>query len=80
MKARYYWPTMFQDAYDYVKQCKTCQYYVKNNLHMTLSLYIFLLLFPFEKWEIDYIGEINPNSSKAMKYIVIAMEYLKKWS
>ena len=30
---------------------------------------------PFEKWAIDVIGEINPNSSKPHKYILTAIDY-----
>ena len=35
---------------------------------------------PFERWEIDFIGEIHPNSSQGMRYLIVATEYLTKWA
>eukprot|EP00253_Pinus_taeda_P009284 PITA_09284 len=34
---------------------------------------------PFEQWELDIIGEINPPSSKQHKYILTATDYFTKW-
>ena len=47
---------------------------------MEMSLHISLPLVPFEKWGIDYVGEVHPHSSKDMAYIVVATEYLTKWA
>ena len=35
---------------------------------------------PFEKWRIDYVGEVHPHSSRKMAYIVVATKYLIKWA
>ncbi len=80
LRAGYFWPTMFQDAHDHAKRCDACQRYAKNDLHMALPLHISLPLAPFEKWGIDYIGEVHPNSSRGMKHIIVATEYLTKWA
>ena len=80
LRAGYFWPTMFQDAHDYVKRCDACQRYAKNDLHMAMPLHVSLPLAPFEKWGIDYIGEVHPNSSRGMKHIIVATEYLTKWA
>ena len=37
-------------------------------------------LVPFEKWEIDYVGEVHLYSSKDMAYIVVTTKYLTKWA
>jgi hypothetical protein len=34
----------------------------------------------FEQWGIYIIGEINPNSSKQHKYILISTDYFTIWS
>ena len=34
---------------------------------------------PFEKWDIDYIGQISIASSRRNEYIIITIEYLTKW-
>lgn len=47
---------------------------------MQLPLHVSLPIVPFEKWGIDYIGEIHPHSSKGMKHIIVATEYLTKWA
>ena len=62
-----------------MKHCDVCQMYARNNLRMEMPLHVSLPLIPFEKWEIDYVGEVHPNSSKYMAYIVVATEYLTKW-
>lgn len=80
LRAGYFWPTMFQDAHDHAKRCDACQRYAKNDLHMAMPLHVSLPLAPFEKWGIDYIGEVHPNSSRGMKHIIVATEYLTKWA
>jgi hypothetical protein len=47
---------------------------------MNLSMNPSLSLAPFEKWDIDYIGQISPASSRRNEYIIIATEYLTKWA
>ena len=69
-----------KDAKEYVRKCDACQRYARNDLRMEMFLHISLPLFPFEKWEIDYVGEVHPHSSKGMAYIVVATEYLTKWA
>ena len=44
-----------------------------------MPLHVYLLLMSFEKWVIDYVGEVHPHSSRRMAYIVVATEYLTKW-
>ena len=33
----------------------------------------------FKQWELDVVGEINPNSSKLYKYILTTTNYFIKW-
>ena len=60
----YFWPTLFQDSHDYVRKCDACQMYVRNDFRMKMPLHISLPLVHFEKWRIDYVEEVHPNSSK----------------
>ena len=76
----YFWPTLFQDAHDYVKNCDVCQMYAWNDLRMEMPLHVSIPLVPFEKWSIDYVGEVYPHSSKGIPYIVVVTKYLTKWA
>ena len=37
-----------------------------------------LMIEPFEKWALDFVGPISPMSRK-MKYILVWMDYFTKW-
>ena len=80
LRAGCFLPDLFKDAKKYVRKCDVCQRYARNDLRMEMPLHISLPLVPFEKWRIDYIGEVHPHSSKGMAYIVVATEYLTKWA
>ncbi len=68
----YFWPTMFVDAHTHAQCCDACQHYARNDLHMDLPLHPSLPLVPFEKWGIDFIGQVYPSSYRGMKYIIVA--------
>jgi len=34
---------------------------------------------PFQKWGLDFIGEINPHSSGQHRWILVAINYFTKW-
>jgi hypothetical protein len=80
LKASYFWPTLFKDSHDYVRKCDACQRYARNDLRIEMPLHVSLPQIPFGKWGIDYMSEVHPHSSKGMKYIVVATEYLTKWA
>ena len=80
LKAGDNWPSLFRDVHEHVRKCDACQRYARNDLRMEMALHISLPLVPFEKWEIDYVGEVHPKSSKGMAYIVVATKYLTKWA
>ena len=80
LRAGYYWPILFADATAHAKKCDACHRYARNDLHMDLPLHPTLSISPLEKWGIDYIGPIAPMSTKRNQYIIIAVEYLTKWT
>jgi hypothetical protein len=72
--------TMFKHAKDYTKYCDVCQRVGKSSHKDDFPLHLVRALQDFEKWEVDFIGHINPPAkhSKA-RYIIIAIDYLTQW-
>eukprot|EP00253_Pinus_taeda_P028415 PITA_28415 len=77
--AGYYWPTLFIDADEYVRKCRNCQTSSGRQKKSAFPLELDNIEQPFEKWGLDIIGEITPNSSKQHKYILTATNYFTKW-
>eukprot|EP00253_Pinus_taeda_P017664 PITA_17664 len=65
----YYWPSLFRDAKQYVRRCDSCQIVGRPTLSNEMPLQPQVLIEPFEKWALDFIGPINPPSKKK-KYIL----------
>ena len=74
----YYWPTLFRDAKAYVKSCDSCQRMGKPVQIDELSLKPQVLIEPFERWGLDFVGPTMPMSRKK-KYILACADYVTKW-
>eukprot|EP00253_Pinus_taeda_P030398 PITA_30398 len=74
----YFWPSLFKDEKQYVKRCDNCQRVGKPTLSNEMALQPQVLIEPFEKWALDFIGPINPPSKKK-KYILVCIDYVTKW-
>nr|GFC38004.1 reverse transcriptase domain-containing protein [Tanacetum cinerariifolium] len=75
--AGFFWPTIYKDAHEFVKNCDSCQRQGKisqldempqNSIH-TCKI--------FDVWGIDFMGPFP--SSRGNKYILVAVDYLSKW-
>eukprot|EP00253_Pinus_taeda_P035741 PITA_35741 len=74
----YYWPSLFKDEKQYVKRCDSCQRVGKLTPSNKMPLQPEVLIEPFEKWALDFIGPISP-PSKQKKYILVSTDYVIKW-
>lgn len=64
------WPTMSADIRKYIDNCAVCER-TKVHTHTHTPLQITSVANkPFEKIYIDFVGELNPNSSEGHKYIL----------
>ena len=72
----YYWPSIFKDAKKYVRSCDTCQRMGWPVRSDEMPLQPQILIEPFEKWALDFIGPINP-PSQGKKYILVCTDYVR---
>ena len=52
-----------------------CQVHANVHRAPTEVLHLVGVYWPFQVWGLDFVGPINPNSSKGHKYILTAIEY-----
>ena len=74
----YYWPSIFRDARDYVRRCDSCQWMGQPRKADEMPLQPQIVLEPFEKWAIDFVGPFNPPSHQKY-YILVCIDYVTKW-
>jgi hypothetical protein len=74
----YYWPSIFKDAKKYVKACDSCQRVGQPNNRDEMPLNPQVVLEPFDRWALDFIGPINPPSNQKV-YILVCTNYMTKW-
>lgn len=70
IKQFYTWKTMNSDIKKYVENCPICEKTKKNRHTHTPMQITTVANASFEKIYIDFVGEINPNSSDGHKFIV----------
>ncbi|KAL3686421.1 hypothetical protein R1sor_008995 [Riccia sorocarpa] len=77
----YWWPSVHKDCDTFVKRCDACQRQGRPVSRYASLLSLMLATRPFQKWRIDFIGPINPPSrSTRHKYIIVATDYVTKWT
>nr|GEZ09293.1 reverse transcriptase domain-containing protein [Tanacetum cinerariifolium] len=73
----FYWPTIYRDAQNFVKNCDVCQRQGKITQKDEMPQNSIQVCEIFEVWGIDFMGPFS--SSRGNKYILVAVEYLSKW-
>nr|GEU38849.1 reverse transcriptase domain-containing protein [Tanacetum cinerariifolium] len=73
----FYWPTIYRDAQDIVKNCDLCQRQGKISQRDGMPQNSIRICEIFDVWGIDFIGPFP--SSRGNKYILVAVDYLSKW-
>ena len=79
LREGYYRPTLFRDANAHARDFQICQVNEGRERRHAFPLHPITVQNPFEKWGLDVVGEINPNSSKIHKYILTTSDYFYEW-
>ena len=74
-----YWPSMFPYVYRETTTCHQCHIFDGKRKVVPLLLNPISVEAPFEQWALDFIGEINSNSSWKHRWILTTTEYFTKW-
>nr|GEX93394.1 DNA-directed DNA polymerase [Tanacetum cinerariifolium] len=73
----FYWPTIYCDAQNLVKNCHVCQRQGKFSQRDEMPQNSIQVCEIFDVGGIDFMGPFP--SSKGNKYILVAVDYLSKW-
>ena len=79
IRVRYYWPSIFKDSYVMVRRCIPCQQFSGKMKRFAIPLQPISVQQSFTQWGLDFIGPINPKSSKFHMYILTTTNYFMKW-
>jgi hypothetical protein len=74
----YYWPSIFKDAAKYVRSCDSCQRIGRPTSADKIPLHAQVMIEPFEKWALNFVGPISPMSHRK-NYILVCTDYVTKW-
>nr|GEX58524.1 hypothetical protein [Tanacetum cinerariifolium] len=73
----FYWPIIYRDAQDFVKNYGVCQRQGKTSQRDEMPQNSIQVCEIFNVWGIDFMGLFS--SSRGNKYILVAVDYLSKW-
>ncbi|GJS03940.1 reverse transcriptase domain-containing protein [Tanacetum coccineum] len=73
----FFWPTIYKDAHELVKNCNSCQRQGKISQRDEMPQNSIQVCEIFDVWGIDFMGPFP--SSRGNKYILVAVDYLSKW-
>nr|GFA79509.1 reverse transcriptase domain-containing protein [Tanacetum cinerariifolium] len=73
----FYWPTIYKDAFEFVKRYDSCQRQGKISQKDEMPQNSIHVCEIFDVWGIDFIRPFP--SSKGNKYILVTVDYLSKW-
>lgn len=76
-----WWLMLHKDSKAYCRACDACHRMRKSLWRDELPLNLQVSLQPFEEWEINFTGLIQPPGKKTGAYYIITRtEYLTRWA
>jgi hypothetical protein len=77
LQSGFYWPTLFRDAHNFVRNCDRCQRTGNISRRHEMPLNNIFQVELFDVWGIDFMGPFV--SSYGKRYILVAVDYVSKW-
>ena len=77
LQAGFYWPNLFKDVQEFIKQCDPCQRAGRISRRNEMPQKGILEVELFDVWGVDFVGPLP--SSKGYKHILVAVDYVSKW-
>ena len=77
LEAGFYWPTIFQDAREFVLSCDACQRSGNISKRDEMLQSGILEVEIFDVWGIDFMGPFP--MSEGNRYILVCVDYVSKW-
>jgi hypothetical protein len=71
---------MIVDCFKYYKGCQVYQKFGDLQLVPVAELHPIIKPWPLRGWGLDFIGEIDPSSSKGHRFMLVAADYFTKWT
>ncbi|GJS77104.1 reverse transcriptase domain-containing protein [Tanacetum coccineum] len=76
-RSRFYWPSFFKGANEYVRRCDACQRSGNISLRNEMPQNNIQVCEVFDVWGLDFMGPFP--QSRGNKYILVAVDYVFKW-
>ena len=67
---------MMSDCFKYYKGSEECQRFGNLQLVPAALMHSIIKPYPLRGWGLDFIGQINPPSSKGHRFVLVATDYL----
>ena len=75
-----WWPTLHKDAKEFCRSCDMCQCTGRPSRRDEIPLKPQVTLQAFDKWDIDFVGPINPPGKRTgSRYTITIINYLTRW-
>ena len=78
LRARYFWPSIFKDCVNAVKNCHPFQVFACNMCSHPTLLHLIITVGPFTKWGLDFM-DYNLALTRGHHHIIVAVDYFTKW-
>ncbi|KAJ9538724.1 hypothetical protein OSB04_031457 [Centaurea solstitialis] len=77
LQSGFFWPTLFKDAFEFVKSCDACQRTGNLSQRNEMPLNNILEVELFDVWGIDFMGPFPMSFNN--QFILVAVDYVSKW-